>query len=122
MLRSNSGFEHEYSEGVLYVRLWGEIDHHGAATLRGDIDSLIYEKRPQRLLLDLSGVGFMDSSGLGLIMGRYSLVGELGGSMAILDPTEPIVKILNLAGIKRIIAIEKQGGKRKMRNKGFRRL
>ena len=51
MLRSNSGFEHEYSEGVLYVRLWGEIDHHGAATLRGDIDSLIYEKRPQRLLL-----------------------------------------------------------------------
>ena len=49
----------------------------------------------------------MDSSGLGLIMGRYSLVGELGGSMAILDPTEPIVKILNLAGIKRIIAIEK---------------
>jgi stage II sporulation protein AA (anti-sigma F factor antagonist) len=107
MLRSNSGFEHEYSEGVLYVRLWGEIDHHGAATLRGDIDSLIYEKRQQRLLLDLSGVGFMDSSGLGLIMGRYSLVGELGGSMAILDPTEPIVKILNLAGIKRIIAIEK---------------
>ncbi len=107
MIRSSCGFEHEFCEGELYVRLWGEIDHHSAATLRGDIDTLIYEKRPGRLLLDLSRVGFMDSSGLGLIIGRYSLMRELGGSMAILDPTEPIVKILNLAGIKRIIAIEK---------------
>ncbi|MGI6167817.1 MAG: STAS domain-containing protein [Eubacteriales bacterium] len=113
MMKNNCGFEHEYIEGELFVRLRGEIDHHSAAMLRGDIDALIYEKRPQRLLLDLSGVGFMDSSGLGLIMGRYSLVRELGGSMAILDPTEPIMKILNLAGVKRIIAIEKTKGAKK---------
>jgi stage II sporulation protein AA (anti-sigma F factor antagonist) len=110
MIRSNSGFEHEFNEGVLHVRLRGEIDHHSAAALRADIDALIYETHPKRLLLDLSAVGFMDSSGLGLIMGRYSLTRELGGEMVILNPTEPISKILSLAGIRRIIAVEKTKG------------
>lgn len=110
MIKSNSAFEHENEAGRLYVRLRGEIDHHSAAELRGDIDALIFQTRPKKMLLDLSRVGFMDSSGLGLIMGRYSLVRELGGEMVIIDPTDPILKILNLAGIKRIISVETTKG------------
>ncbi len=110
MIKSNSGFSYEYNEGVLHLRLCGEIDHHSAAGLRADIDTLLYKIRPVRLLFDLSAVGFMDSSGLGLIMGRYSLMRELGGVMVILDPTEPISRILELAGIRRIIAVEKTKG------------
>ena len=107
MLKSNCGFMHELEAGTLRIRLKGEIDHHSASKLRADIDALLYETRPKRLFLDLSEVGFMDSSGLGLIMGRYALVRELGGEMSILDPTRPILKILNLAGIGRIIAVER---------------
>lgn len=110
MIKNNSRFEYKYNEGVMHLSLRGEIDHHSAAALRDDIDALLYELRPRRLLFDLSAVGFMDSSGLGLIMGRYSLLRELGGEMLILDPTEPIAKILSLAGIRRIIAIEKTKG------------
>lgn len=110
MLNKSCGFEHERDADTLNVRLRGEIDHHSAAGLRGDIDALIFEERPSRVRLDLSGVGFMDSSGLGLIMGRYSLARELGCEFSIVDPTEPITKILNLAGIKRIIAVETTKG------------
>ena len=81
------------------------MDHHSAATLRRDADALICEIRPRRMRLDLSAVGFMDSSGLGFIMGRYSLLRELGGTLEIVDPSPATVRILDLAGIKRIIPI-----------------
>ncbi len=106
----NSGFlyTHQYCTdmGTLTVRLLGEIDHHSASVLRRELDELICSHRPKKLLLDLSAVDFMDSSGLGLIMGRYTLLDGLGGETVLLNPTERIRKILDLAGFGRICRVE----------------
>ena len=107
MIKSKSGFEYEYYDDVLRVKVGGEIDHHSAATLRSGIDGVIFEFRPKRLELDLSSVNFMDSSGLGLIMGRYSLMREQGGEVVVVDPAPMVEKVMNLAGMKRIITVVK---------------
>ena len=98
-----------YDSGRLIVRLVGEIDHHTAKTIRDDIDGLIISHNPKELILDLSGVDFMDSSGLGLVLGRYKKQSDLGGEMRIINPTKRISQILQLAGVDRIIKIEKIG-------------
>ena len=108
MIRSNSFFSCEELEGdALLLKLCGEIDHHSAVAIRSDLDELIFKKRPKRVILDLSEIGFMDSSGLGLIMGRYALLKDFGGVLILRDPTPSIMKILKLAGMERIIKIEK---------------
>ena len=106
MIKSNCGFEFDISEQRLLIALGGEVDHHSAVDLRRDVDALLCRFRPVKMVLDLSGVSFMDSSGLGFIMGRYSLLKELGGSMVISSPSTATQRILGLAGIKRIIPIE----------------
>lgn len=91
----------------LKITVAGEIDHHSARKFRSDIDELIYYYRPKKLYLDLSQIAFMDSSGLGLILGRFTLTRELGGELVILDPTDAVKKILDLAGTSRLIKIER---------------
>lgn len=89
---------------IVYVR--GEIDHHTAVNIRGGIDTVLYEKRPERLILDLSAVGFMDSSGLGLIMGRLAVMRDLGGEMTVANPSREVMAIMALAGMERILRVE----------------
>lgn len=101
-------FISEYDEEKSRVKivLCGEIDHHSAVSLRHEIDNMLMLTRPQSLILDLSCVDFMDSSGLGLIMGRYSLMEKLGGNTIIRNPSPRVKKILSLAGMERVIKIE----------------
>ncbi len=99
-------YEIDRKDGVLRVKLIGEIDHHNAVSLRVELDGMIAEERPQRLALDLSGIGFMDSSGLGFVMGRYALMQKHGGELVLEAPNERIMKIFELAGLSRIIRIE----------------
>ena len=89
---------------TVYIR--GEIDHHTAVTVRNGIDAMLFEKRPAKLILDLSKVSFMDSSGLGLIMGRLSVIKSLGGTMSVQNPSRETQAILTLAGMERLISIE----------------
>lgn len=89
----------------MIVRVGGEIDHHNAVTVRTGIDEKIAAERPPKVMLELSGVDFMDSSGLGLIMGRYALVKRYGGSLAVLDPSPAVLKIIKLAGMERMVSI-----------------
>ena len=107
MLKEKKLFSYTINDGVLEVKLAGEIDHHNAVSVRSDIDGLIFEIRPQKVILDLSEISFMDSSGLGLIMGRYSLIKDLGGTLTLRAPTPAVMKILTLAGMERMIKIEK---------------
>ncbi len=107
MLRNNCNYVLDYTDGVLQVTLAGEIDHHSAVSVRSELDSKIYETRPHKTVLDLSHIDFMDSSGLGLIMGRYALMQKLGGELTLRNPNERVVKIFELAGLGRIIKIEK---------------
>ena len=106
MIKSSSWFDMELNNGKMLVSVKGEIDHHSAVSMRTGIDAKIFEHRPKEFVFDLSEVNFMDSSGLGLIMGRYSLVKELGGEMKVLNPCKSVLRVLELAGFNRLIKIE----------------
>ena len=110
MRMGKATFTYEETGYFLRVRLKGDIDHHSAVSVRSGIDTLLYRVRPRRLYLDLSGVDFMDSSGLGLIMGRYALMQKLGGKLSVKNPNERIVRIFELAGLDKIVSIEREKG------------
>ncbi len=93
-------------EGILTVVLGGEIDHHSAVRVRTEIDEAISSIRPRKTVLDLSGIDFMDSSGIGLIMGRYAKMRTIGGELTICRPNERILKIFKMAGLEKIVSIE----------------
>ena len=107
MIKEDKKFLYKMDGGVLEVKLMGEIDHHSAVSVRADIDGLIFDLRPQKVVLDLSEISFMDSSGLGLIMGRYALIKDFGGTLSLRAPTVAVMKILTLAGMERMIKIDK---------------
>ena len=89
-----------YENGVLTAKLSGEIDHHIAPQMRGAIDAACERYRPARLALDFGGVGFMDSSGIGLIMGRYRTITLMGGRLEIVNIPPALKKIVVLSGIE----------------------
>lgn len=94
----------------LLIDVQGDIDHHTAKYIRSEIDKAIFYYRPKVALLNVGNVDFMDSSGLGLILGRYTSVREVGGILKIVNPSKDIEKILALAGIERLIPIIKSTG------------
>ncbi len=107
MIKTTGKLIHTLEGEHLSLRLEGEIDHHSALALRQEADALIYRTHPATVSLDLSSIDFMDSSGLGFIMGRYSLVKKLGGELSMKDPSPRVSKILALAGLERIIKTER---------------
>ena len=107
MLRNGERVSYEIQNGDLVVHVKGEIDHHSAVLVRTGIDEEILSLRPQTVLLELSAVDFMDSSGLGLIMGRYALVKQYGGSLQVLNPSSAVEKIMKLAGMERMVPIKR---------------
>ena len=84
----------------LLVRVTGDIDHHSAPGIREEIDRALEREKPARLLLDLGETDFMDSSGLGLILGRKRKTEEMGISLVLINPTQGCKKILHLAGME----------------------
>ena len=99
------GFDSEFNGSILRIKLRGEIDHHSAVAVRSAIDDMIRSKRPAELVIDMSAVDFMDSSGLGLIMGRYNTMREIGGRTTVADPNPGSERIIRLAGLERIVRI-----------------
>ncbi len=81
------------------ARLTGELDHHCAAETRRALDALIADPAIKELELDLRGVSFMDSSGLGVILGRYRTLSKRGGSMALRGANKHVDRILRMAGV-----------------------
>ncbi len=105
MIRNASQIRYEMRGDSMIVHVGGEIDHHSAVAVRTGIDAEITEKRPSRVMLELSAVDFMDSSGLGLIMGRFALIKQYGGTLAVLDPSPAVLRIIKLAGMERMVSI-----------------
>lgn len=89
-------------DSCITVRLCGEIDHHNAGELREYIDRIIVLKKPREVVLDFSSVTFMDSSGIGLIMGRYRIVRENGGVLSVRHRGGAVGRMLSLAGLSRL--------------------
>ena len=86
----------------------GEIDHHNAAKLRNDIDEAVENSYPEVLILDFGGVTFMDSSGIGLVMGRYKLMKNISGKVFIENAPRFIKKVLKMAGIEKMLSEERE--------------
>ncbi|ADG82507.1 anti-sigma-factor antagonist [Thermincola ferriacetica] len=93
----------EYKESVLLVKLTGDFDMAVADNIRCHIDKQLDEGLVKNVVLDLSDVGFIDSSGLGVILGRYKRISQLGGKMAIIGAQPQVNRILELSGIQKII-------------------
>lgn len=93
------------AQDKLIVSLDGEIDHHSAAEIREGLDKMIAVSRPKVMVLELSGIDFMDSSGLGLVLGRYRRLNEMGSQMVIKNPGARTEKILAMAGVDKLIKI-----------------
>ena len=98
-------FEYNELRQILTVFLCGEIDHHSAVGTRSLIDIKINALRPVQLVLDFRSVSFMDSSGIGLVMGRFRSMEEIGGEVIIANPPSFIKRVMRLSGIGRIARI-----------------
>lgn len=91
---------------TLVVCLSGEIDHHVAEKIRNDIDDEIKLYETKNLIMDFSKVTFMDSSGIGVVLGRYKKVGERGGTVTIRNADRLVKQILDMSGIFSLMKYE----------------
>ena len=87
------------SDKTLTVFLSGEIDHHTAASIRQTADRELIKNSPEELILDFTGVTFMDSSGVGLVLGRYKTALSCGCRTAVTGLRERDKKILQMSGL-----------------------
>lgn len=81
----------------------GEIDHHRAEKLRGELDRIIEVSRPKRLVLDFTGVTLMDSSGVGLLIGRYKKLRDMGGKLCVRRVSRQIDTVFQVSGLYQVI-------------------
>ena len=82
--------------------LEGELDHHAAKSIREQIDETLERLRPEVLTLDFKSVTFMDSSGIGLVMGRFRTMQLFGGKVVVKNASLHIRKVMRLAGLDRL--------------------
>lgn len=87
------------------ARLQGELDHHMARELCVALDELIYSHRVKEVVFDLSELHFMDSAGIGLILGRHAKITALGGTLLLQNPNRQMEKLLTLSGISARIGV-----------------
>lgn len=92
--------------GTATITLSGEIDHHGARVMMQELEEAISTLLPRNLTLDLSGVTFMDSSGIAVLLRVHRHVSQYGGTLRVTSiPTQPR-RVLDAAGVGRIITLE----------------
>jgi stage II sporulation protein AA (anti-sigma F factor antagonist) len=95
-----------YEKCRLTAYLSGEIDHHSAAALRAQIDQALVKLRPPTLTLDFGEVTFMDSSAVGLVMGRYKQLGAYGGEMEVVNLSPVAYRMMQLSGLQSLAKLK----------------
>ena len=103
MIKDNLVFSFE--KGALRIFIIGEINHHNVVKMREKVDKKICELSPEKVVLDLSQLNFMDSSGTGFIIGRNRILQEKQAELVIENPNKNIFNILKSCGIDKIIKI-----------------
>lgn len=101
----------DVSGEVVTAYLDGELDHHTAREMREEIDSAIERNMPSMVVLDFRDISFMDSSGIGLVMGRYRKLQQTGAELHVINTPPHIYKVMRLAGLERLAKIDKGGDK-----------
>ena len=98
-----------YNDGSrVTAAITGDIDHHAARELREELDDVISRSRPELLIIDMENVGFMDSSGIGLILGRMRAVRANGGELLIKNTAREIAEVIRISGLGQLIVENKQ--------------
>lgn len=88
--------------------LSGEIDHHTAAAMREELDEVLIRQAPQILCLDFGDVSFMDSSGVGLVMGRFRSIQSFGGRLEVVNLSPQIFRIMKMSGLEKLAVIKQK--------------
>lgn len=94
---------------LLTFEITEEIDHHTTEKIRRKMDNEITKFMPRKILFDFNQVTFMDSAGIGMLLGRYKMVKMLGGSAELTNVKPSIKKIFEMSGVLKIIPIKKIG-------------
>ncbi|WP_414705298.1 anti-sigma F factor antagonist [Pseudobacteroides sp.] len=90
---------------TLIASIIGEMDHHTADYIRDKIDGEMIKSSTKNIVFDFSKVGFMDSSGIGVVMGRYKNISKLNGKTSIIKANEQIRRIFEMSGVVKLIPI-----------------
>ena len=99
------GIEIQQERGNLLVKLQGELDHHAAGKIREAVDREWEKDLAENIIFDLNYLKFMDSSGVGVIMGRYKQVVATGGKIVLCGLSSYIAKIIELSGLQKLVYI-----------------
>lgn len=89
----------------LHILLCGEIDHHAVKDAREEVDRMLLKTHPRSLVMDLSQIDFIDSSGLGFILGRLRKIKDIGGELFVLNPARRVEEMLKMAGADKLVKI-----------------
>lgn len=95
----------EKIEDKLLVNLMGELDHHSAEEVRVKIDDRIDRDNIRKVILDFSGVTFMDSSGIGVVIGRYKKMQNRNGKLCVIEINKTVNKVFEISGMYKIIDV-----------------
>lgn len=95
--------DYELRRQTLMVRLKDDLDHNAALRLRGELDVLLQDGSINRLVLDLKKLNFMDSSGVGFIIGRYKQMARRGGSVAVMNADKQMDRIFRMSGLYELV-------------------
>lgn len=97
--------EASFVDGAVLVRLKGELDHHVVEQIRDEIENHLEMNRYRGLVISFRGIDFMDSSGLGLILGRYRTMTQHQGKMALCEVGPALRRLLELSGVFKIMPV-----------------
>lgn len=93
----------ETEQRNLIVTIQGEVDHHTSVEIREKVDREFQKRRARNIIFDFTDIRFMDSSGIGVLMGRYRNVMILGGDVALYGVGDQVDRVLSISGIYKIM-------------------
>ncbi len=97
--------KYENKDKLLVFEITEEIDHHTSEKIRRKMDNEIERYMPKKIVFDFNQVTFMDSAGIGMLLGRYKSVRRLGGVAELINVKPNIEKIFEMCGLLKIIPI-----------------
>ncbi len=95
----------EIRNDILIAVLNGEIDHHSAELIRSEIENELKNHNLKNIILNFKGVRFMDSSGIGVVIGRYKYAKALGGNLVACELTTEVKRIFDISGLLKIVEV-----------------
>jgi stage II sporulation protein AA (anti-sigma F factor antagonist) len=100
------GIELERHRKALIVRLSGELDHHTADSVKTKMEEAILRGDVSYVVLSLKDLTFMDSSGIGVVLGRYKQLAGRGGKLVVCDVNPAVYRLFEMSGLFKILSVE----------------